>query len=262
MPMLCVARSRDTVVTMLEDIFLFVAIGFAAQIIDGAIGMAFGVISTTSLLAMGVPPATASATVHLAEVFTTAASGLSHLHHRNVDWRLVGRLAPAGVLGGALGAYVLSNVDADFIRPVISVYLVAIGIYLIFKTFRPRWPRDVRDAAVPPIGLAGGFLDALGGGGWGPIVTSTLIGRGHVPRTVIGSTNLTEFLVTVMVSATFIVTLGWAELTRTALGLIVGGILAAPLAGFLVKRIPARPLMFAVGVLVILTSLPRVIVLL
>jgi uncharacterized membrane protein YfcA len=244
---------------MLEDFLLFTAIGFAAQIVDGALGMAFGVISATSLLAAGLPPATTSATVHMAEVFTTAASGLSHLHHRNVDWRLVARLAPMGVIGGALGAYALANVDAGSVRPVVSLYLVVIGCYLIFKTFRPCWPRDVRDAVVPPIGLAGGFLDALGGGGWGPIVTSTLIGRGHVPRTAIGSTNLSEFVVTVTISATFILTLGWAELTGPALGLIAGGVVAAPLAGFLVKRIPTAPLMFAVGVLVIATSLPRML---
>jgi uncharacterized membrane protein YfcA len=162
------------------------------------------------------------------------------------------------MLGGAVGAFILSNVDAKMIQPLVSAYLVAIGAYIIFKGLRPLWPREVRDKLVPWIGAGGGLLDAMGGGGWGPIVTSSLIGRGHAPRQVIGSTNLTEFLVTLIISATFIITLGWSELS-TAAGLIVGGVLAAPLGGFLVSRVPTRPLMVGVGLLIIATSIPRIV---
>jgi uncharacterized protein len=242
---------------MSQETLIFVLIGFGAQLIDGALGMAFGVLSTTSMLAFGVPPAVASAITHVAEVFTTAASGASHIYHRNVDRKLVLRLAPAGMLGGAAGAFLLVSVDASSVKPIVSAYLVAVGAYIMFKAFRPLWPREVRDWIVPLVGAGGGVLDAAGGGGWGPIVTGTLIGRGHVPRRVIGSTNLTEFLVTSVISATFILTLGWADL-RPAIGLIIGGVLAAPIGGFLVKKLPTRPLMIGVGLIIIATSLPRV----
>ncbi|QRM29689.1 sulfite exporter TauE/SafE family protein [Microvirga sp. VF16] len=242
----------------MEDFLIFALIGFGAQLVDGALGMAFGVLSTTSLLAFGVPPATASAVTHVTEIFTTAASGASHVAHRNVNWHLVARLAPAGMIGGAIGALILSSIDAKTIQPVVSAYLMGIGLYIVFKAFRPLWPRAVRDWMVPWVGAGGGVLDAMGGGGWGPIVTSSLIGRGHTPRQVIGSTNLTEFLVTSMISATFIVTLGWSELSSAA-GLIVGGVLAAPLGGFVVSRVSTRPLMVAVGLLIIATSIPRIV---
>ena len=242
---------------MTEDFLIFALIGFAAQLVDGALGMAFGVLSTTSLLAFGVPPATASAMTHVTEIFTTAASGTSHAIHRNVDWRLVARLAPAGMIDGAAGAFILSHVDAKFTEPLVSAYLAGVGVYILFKAIRPLWPRAVKDWLVPWIGLGGGLLDAMGGGGWGPIVTGSLIGRGHAPRQVIGSTNLTEFLVTTVISATFILALGWSELSSAA-GLIVGGVVAAPIGGYLVSRIPTRPLMIAVGIIIIATSIPRI----
>lgn len=242
----------------MEDFLIFALIGFGAQLVDGALGMAFGVLSTTSLLAFGVPPATASAVTHVTEIFTTAASGASHVAHRNVNWGLVARLAPAGMLGGAVGAFILANIDAQTIQPFVSAYLMAIGLYIVFKAFSPLWPREVRDWMVPWIGGGGGLLDAMGGGGWGPIVTSSLIGRGHAPRQVIGSTNLTEFLVTSVISATFILNLGWSELS-SATGLIAGGVLAAPLGGFVVSRVPTRPLMVAVGLLIIVTCIPRIV---
>lgn len=243
---------------MPEDVWIFVLIGFFAQLVDGALGMAFGVLSTSSLLAFGVPPATASAMTHAAEVFTTAASGASHVWHRNVDWRLVARLAPAGMIGGAVGAYILSSIDAEFIRPIVSAYLILIGLLIVFKAFRPLWPREVRDWIVPFVGGGGGLLDAMGGGGWGPMVTGSLIGRGHDPRRVIGSTNLTEFLVTVVISLTFVVSLGWSEL-NAAIGLIAGGVIAAPLGGYIVSRVPTRPIMIAVGVIIIASTIPRLL---
>jgi uncharacterized membrane protein YfcA len=241
---------------MPDDIWIFIVIGFCAQLVDGALGMAFGVLSTSSLLAFGVPPATASAMVHVTEIFTTAASGASHVLHKNVDWRLVARLAPAGMIGGAIGAFALSNIEAEFMRVVVSIYLIGIGLFIMYKALRPLWPREVRDWVVPFVGTGGGLLDAMGGGGWGPIVTGSLVGRGHNPRQVIGSTNLTEFLVTTVISATFIVTLGWSELS-SAIGLIVGGVLAAPLGGYIVRKVPTRIAMVAVGIVIIGSTLPR-----
>lgn len=238
---------------MPDEIWIFMVIGFFAQLVDGALGMAFGVLSTSSLLAFGVPPATASAMTHVAEIFTTAASGTSHIWHRNVDWRLFARLAPAGMIGGAIGAFVLSSIDADVIRPFVSIYLIGIGVFIIFKAFRPLWPREVSDWIVPFVGGGGGLLDAMGGGGWGPVVTGSLIGRGHNPRRVIGSTNLTEFLVTTTISATFVLSLGYSEM-KSAVGLILGGLLAAPIGGYVVSRIPTRPVMLAVGFVIIAST--------
>lgn len=242
---------------MPDDILLFVAIGFFAQLVDGALGMAFGLLSTTSMLAFGVAPATASAMTHIAEIFTTAASGASHIYHRNIDWRLVRRLALPGMIGGAIGATLLSNIDGKAIEPIISLYLAGLGVYILFKAFKPLWPKEMRGRLVSAIGFGGGIMDAAGGGGWGPIVTGSLIGRGLLPRQVIGSANLTEFLVTATISATFILNLGWSEL-NSAVGLVIGGVLAAPLGGFVVSRIPTKPLMIAVGLIIIATSVPRI----
>jgi uncharacterized membrane protein YfcA len=240
------------------DFLIFVLIGFLAQIVDGALGLAFGVLSTTSLLAVGVAPATASAMTHVAECFTTAASGISHVYHRNVDWRLVARLAPAGMIGGAIGAYLLSNIDGEAIEPFVSAYLIGIGLFILYKAFRPKWPRDVRDWIVPFVGAGGGLLDAMGGGGWGPVVTSTLLGRGHDAKKVIGSTNLTEFGVTLAISLTFVLALGWSELS-SAIGLILGGVLAAPFGAIIVKRLPVKPLMIAVSLIIIGTAAVRLV---
>lgn len=236
-----------------SDFLLFVLIGFGAQVIDGALGMAFGVLTTTSLLTMGVPPALASAMTHVTEIFTSAASGASHAYQRNIDWKLVARLAPAGMIGGAIGAYTLANVDGDMIAPFISIYLIVIGFIILIKSFRKVIGERVRDWTIPIVGGVGGIMDAIGGGGWGPVVTSTLVSRGHDAKKVIGSTNLTEFLVTSVISATFILTLGWAQL-GPALGLILGGVLAAPFGALLVKRLPIKILMRAVAVIIIATA--------
>jgi len=238
---------------MLIDFLLLGAIGFAAQLVDGALGMAFGVISTTALLSFGLPPAQASAIVHTAEIFTTAGSAGSHLWHRNVDWRLVARLGIAGVLGAVLGAWILSNVDSTAVRPYIAAYLLLVGCFILLKAWRLAPERDAPAPWVGPIGFVAGFLDASGGGGWGPVATSTLIGSGHAPRIAVGSVNTTEFFVTIAAATTFFVELGaspWKELVA----LVVGGLLAAPLGGWAVKHIPARVLMIAVGLLVIALS--------
>ncbi|GGB16061.1 UPF0721 transmembrane protein [Sphingomonas metalli] len=237
-----------------SQILPFILIGFAAQVVDGALGMAFGVISNTALLWIGVPPAAASAGVHTVEAFTTAVSGVSHVAHRNVNWRLFLRIMIPGVIGGVLGAYVLSNIDAAIAKPFILAYLTGIGLYLLWRSL--HYPPVAREPKiVEPLGLAGGFLDAAGGGGWGPVVTSNLLVQGASPRTTIGSVNTAEFFVTVTISATFLSQLGWAAFTTATAGLLIGGVLAAPFGAMLAKRVPARRLMLMVGIVLIVTSL-------
>lgn len=176
-----------------SQVLPFIAIGFAAQVIDGALGMAFGVINSTLLVTvMGVPPAVASASVHAVETFTTAASGVSHVVHRNVDWKLFRRLVIPGMIGAVAGATLLSTIDASVAKPFVMAYLACIGLYLLFRAvggeIKPRKPR-----VVAPLGLVGGFLDAAGGGGWGPVVTSNLLIQGATPRHTIGTVNTAEF---------------------------------------------------------------------
>jgi uncharacterized membrane protein YfcA len=224
----------------------FIAVGFVAQLIDGALGMAFGVISTTLLVSLGVPPAAASAGVHAAETFTTAASGASHIYHRNVNWQLFLRLAIPGVIGGVLGAYVLTQISAEAARPFVLAYLASIGIYLVWRgIYYPPTHKPAR--IVEPLGLVGGFLDAAGGGGWGPVVTGNLLVQGAEPRRTIGTVNTTEFVVTATISATFIATLGWAMFTVATVGLLVGGVLAAPFGAIVAKRTKPRVLLIFVG---------------
>jgi uncharacterized protein len=236
------------------ELLPFIGIGFAAQLIDGALGMAFGTINTTLLVsAMGVPPAAASASVHAVETFTTAASGISHAIHRNIDWKLFPRLLIPGVIGGVLGAYVLSNVDAGVARPFVMAYLALIGVYLMYRAWHgPGAP--AKPKIVEPLGLVGGFFDAAGGGGWGAIVTSNLLVQGAQPRKTVGTVSATEFFLTATISATFIATLGWKAFTFVTLGLLIGGVLAAPFGAILVKRVSARKLMAFVGALLVATS--------
>ena len=232
------------------DLLTFLAIGFVAQFVDGALGMAFGIISTTALLSVGLSPAYASAAVHTAEVFTTGASAVSHIIHKNIARRLVTNLASAGSLGAVIGAYILSNIDGSVIRPLVSAYLLILGLSILLRAGRAPPKSDASPSFAAPLGIIGGFLDAIGGGGWGPIVTSTLLGSGHAPRMVIGSVNTAEFFVTVAAATTFFVELGLVPI-QALVGLTAGGVLAAPLGGYLARRVPARPLMAAVGVLVV-----------
>ncbi|MFA5684439.1 MAG: sulfite exporter TauE/SafE family protein [Lysobacteraceae bacterium] len=240
----------------LQAIVPFIVIGFFAQLVDGALGMAFGVITNTLLVSvLGLPPARASASVHLVESFTTAASGISHLLHGNIDWRLFRRLAIPGILGGVIGAYLLSNVDGSVARPFVMAYLIAIGFYLLWRAIRMARAQAHRNARfVAPLGLVGGFMDAVGGGGWGPVVTSNLLAQGTEPRRTIGTVNAAEFLLTVTVSLTFIATIGVAAFSIAAVGLIIGGLIAAPLGALLVRKVPARALLFAVAAILIGTS--------
>ena len=214
--------------------------------------MAFGVISTTLLVSLGVPPAAASAGVHVAETFTTAASGTSHIYHRNVDWRLFRRLAIPGVIGGVLGAYVLTQVSAEAARPFVLAYLMSIGAYLMWRGIHYP-PTHKPPKIVEPLGLAGGFLDAAGGGGWGPVVTGNLLVQGAEPRRTIGTVNTVEFIVTVTISATFIATLGWAMFTAATIGLLIGGVLAAPFGALIAKNAQPKILLIFVGAILMLT---------
>lgn len=241
--------------SLMIDIAPFIAIGMAAQMIDGALGMAFGVITQTLLVsALGVPPATASASVHLVELFTTGASGASHIWHRNVDWGLFRRLVPFGILGGVAGAYLLSSIDASAARPFVMIYLTSIGFYLLWKAIRLPKPRFEDPRYTRPLAVAGGFLDAAGGGGWGPVVTSNLLIQGGDPRKIIGTVNSAEFLLTLSISIAFIATLGFAAFTLITVGLIIGGVVAAPFGAILASRVQPRTLLLAVAVVLIVTS--------
>ena len=243
---------------MWDDILLYVIVGFAAQMIDGAIGMAYGVVSSSVLLSLGVSPATASACVHTAEIFTTGASGLAHWKLGNVDKKLVMRLAIPGMIGGALGAFALAELPGEKLKPWISAYLLLLGLVIVVRALVSRPIKGAAPKAVAPLGFVGGLLDAMGGGGWGPIVTSSLLGQGTAPRYAIGSVNLTEFFVALTISATFFLTIG-LELWPIITGLIVGGVLAAPMAAYATKHIPDKALMIIVGSVVMLLSLRTIL---
>ena len=232
----------------------FIGVGFAAQLVDGALGMAFGVISNTLLVGvLGVPPALASQRVHLVECFTTATSGISHLLHGNIDKRLFLRLLLPGMAGGILGAYVLTSLDGAIVKPFVLIYLTGIGLYLLWRGF--FHPPRIKEAnLIAPLGFVGGFLDAAGGGGWGPVVTSNLLIQGADPRKVIGTVNSVEFFLTITVSAVFIWHLGIADLAGATLGLLIGGLFAAPLGAWAAKHFPAKQMLILVGIVLTLTS--------
>jgi uncharacterized membrane protein YfcA len=232
----------------------FILIGFAAQLVDGALGMAYGQISSTLLIAKGVPPQLASAGVHTAETFTTAVSAISHVAHRNVDWNLFLRLVVPGVIGGVCGAYVLTAVDASQAKPIVLAYLTALGLYLFYRGVMHRHT-ERRPKVVSPLGLVGGFLDAAGGGGWGAIVTSNLLVQGSNPRKTIGTVNTAEFFLTITISATFITALGWKAFTVYTLGLLIGGVCAAPFGAWIAKRVNPDTLLTFVGALVTCVSI-------
>lgn len=235
----------------------FIAVGFFAQLIDGALGMAFGVITNTLLVSvMGLAPARASASVHVVETFTTAASAVSHIIHRNVNWKLFSRLALPGIAGGVAGAYLLTNIDGSVAKPFVMAYLTGIGLYLLWRAWEMGHGHEHKPPrVVEPLGLVGGFLDAVGGGGWGPVVTSNLLVQGADPRMTIGTVNTVEFFLTTAVSLTFIARIGLEAFSIAALGLIVGGLAAAPLGAIMAKRIAPKHLLTLVGALLTLTSL-------
>ena len=243
-------------------ILLYVLVGFIAQMIDGALGMAYGVSSNTFLLSLGIPPAAASASVHMAEVVTTGISGFSHWRLGNVDWKLVRRLLIPGVIGGVAGAYLLTSIDGDMVKPYIAAYLLLMGVVIIYKAFTIK-PRDKPDEYHGPriswLGLLGGFCDAIGGGGSGPVVTSTLVARGKYARTTIGSVNFSEFFVTFSESVVFVFTLSLSEYWQIILGLLIGGAIAAPFAARMTRNLPLKTLMIMVGILIIILSIRTIL---
>lgn len=229
----------------------YVLVGFLAQMIDGSLGMAYGVSSTTFLKALGVPSAAASASVHTAEVFTTLVSGVSHWKMKNIDKKLLLTLVVPGVIGGALGAFVLSSYSTDFLEPFIDAYLIVMGIIILIRAFVTVKKTLLTGWKIVPVGLAGGLLDAMGGGGWGPVVTSTMVATGHPPRYVIGSVNTAEFFVTVVQALTFTVFLGIGDYWQIILCLAIGGVLAAPLAAYLCTKLPTKTMMVVVGCVIV-----------
>jgi len=221
--------------------------------INGALGMGYGISSTTFLIGIGIPPAAASASVHTAEIFSSGASGYSHWRLGNVDRKLFTKLLVPGIIGGIIGAYILTSVPGEAIKPFIAIYLLIMGVIIIRKAFTKIHIREVK-TKLAPLGFFGGSLDALGGGGWGPIVTTTLLARGNNPRFTVGSINLVEFFVTIAESITFILTIGLVH-WKIIIGLIIGGVTAAPVAALLCKKLPTRALMISVGILIVFLSL-------
>ncbi|MDT0381759.1 sulfite exporter TauE/SafE family protein [Streptomyces sp. DSM 42041] len=235
--------------------------GLGAQLVDGSLGMAYGVTSTTLLLAAGTNPAAASATVHLAEIGTTLASGLAHWRFRNVDWRLVAKVGVPGAVGAFAGATVLSGLSTQIAKPVMAVILIVLGLYVLTRFTLAGLPtgnlgKPLRNRFLSPLGLVAGFVDATGGGGWGPVANSTILASGRLePRKVIGSISTSEFVVTVAASAGFLVGLGTEGVNLGwAAALLVGGAVAAPFAAWLVRHVPPRVLGSGVGGLIIVTN--------
>ncbi|MCA0335821.1 MAG: sulfite exporter TauE/SafE family protein [Actinobacteria bacterium] len=247
----------------MRKLLTFALVGFGAQLVDGAMGMGYGVTSTSLLLLAGLTPAVASASVHLAELGTNIASAVTHWKLGNVDWRLVGRLGVPGAIGAFAGATILSRLSTEAAAPVMAAILLVLGAYILIRfALRPPAVASARVSPhgkklLSPLGLVGGFIDATGGGGWGPVTTTTLVSAGKTsPRTVVGSVDTSEFLVTAFASLGFLIGLGTAGINFGFVGaLLVGGLLAAPLAAWLVSRLPAAVLGVGVGGLVIITSL-------
>ncbi|MCW5907855.1 MAG: sulfite exporter TauE/SafE family protein [Chitinophagales bacterium] len=235
-----------------REMFWYIMVGFGAQMVDGALGMAYGVCSSTFLLSVGVTPAAASASVHVAEVFTTAASGASHYTLGNVNKRLFKALVIPGVLGGIVGAYLLSSFDGNTIKPFVSIYLFFMGILILRKALAKKIERT-KIKRIGVLALAGGFLDSVGGGGWGPVVNSTLLSTGKTPRYIIGTVNTVEFFVAFASAGVFTLFMGLQNV-QIVIGLILGGVIAAPIGAFLVGKIKTKPMMLMVGLLVCFLS--------
>ena len=238
-----------------EAFFWMLAIGFAAQMVDGALGMGYGVISTTLLLSTGVNPVVVSGSIHTAEMFSSGASGYSHYKFGNVNKKLFKTLLIPGVVGAICGALLLGFIGeryADWLRPIISLYTLILGIRILINAFKKKMKTQKVKRAGWLAG-AGGFLDSFGGGGWGPLVTSTLISKGRSPKYVIGSVSLTEFFVTFSSALTFFIILGVSHI-ETILGLIIGGLLAAPLAARMAGKLPVKKMFLGVGIIVIISS--------
>jgi uncharacterized membrane protein YfcA len=236
------------------ELLVFFVIGVFAQLVDGTLGMGYGATSTSFLLAYGISPAISSAGVHVAEMFTTGASAISHHRFGNINKKLVKNLLIPGVIGSITGAYLLSDViNGDVIKPFIAVYMIVLALIIVRKALRKTIIKK-KTKKLGVLAIFGGFMDSVGGGGWGPIVTSTLLGNGRNPRYTIGSVNAAEFAVSFASGITFML-FGGIHGWQVIIGLIVGGVAAAPLAAYLVNKIKRKPMMIAVGVLIILLSL-------
>ena len=250
-------------VDVTPDIFYFIMAGFVAQMIDGALGMAYGVTATTFLTSVGISPLFATASVHSSEIFTSGVSGYMHLKFGNINSRLFKAVLIPGVIGAALGAFLITKladleIVATYLSPAISVYTAILGILILKKALTKR----IKKRPVRRIGLLawfGGFVDAIGGGGWGPIVNSTLIAAGRHPRYTIGSVNLAEFFVSFASSVVFAMFAGLSNYGLVILGLILGGMIAAPIAARLAQRLPVKTMMVLVGIVVIIVSMRKII---
>jgi len=245
----------------LDDMFfIFLLGGFVAQLIDGSLGMAYGVSASTFLMSFGVPPAAASASIHTAEIFTSGISGLSHLKFRNVNKKLFRTLLIPGILGAVMGAYLLTSFEEynNIIRPIVAVYTLILGAIIIRKALVLRTQKK-KTRNVPALAAVGGFMDSVGGGGWGPVVATTLIAKGRSPRYTIGSVNLAEFFISFSSSLTFFATTGISHIQIIA-GLVIGGALAAPIAAYFTHRLPVKRMMLIVGVVIVLVSIRLIIV--
>ncbi|KAA2245801.1 sulfite exporter TauE/SafE family protein [Chitinophaga agrisoli] len=237
-----------------SQLLFYIGVGLAAQMVDGALGMAYGATSSSLLLGLGIPPAISSASVHVAEVFTTGASGIAHFKLGNVNKKLFLYLLIPGMLGAISGAYLLSDkIDGNIIKPFMSAYLMILGIIIIRKGLQSQ-RRKSKVKRLGPLAFFGGFMDAIGGGGWGPIVTSTLLSKGRTVHYTIGSVNAAEFFISASSAITFLIFTGISS-WQVVLGLIIGGVIASPFAAILVRRIKRKPLMIMVGIMVILLSL-------
>ncbi|HEY8954404.1 sulfite exporter TauE/SafE family protein [Chitinophaga sp.] len=240
------------------ELLFYIIVGLCAQLVDGALGMAYGATSSSLLLGLGVSPSISSASVHVAEVFTTGASGFAHFKLGNVNKKLFLCLLIPGMIGAVSGAYLLSDkIDGDVIKPFISAYLLILGIIVIRKGIQKN-KRKTKTKRLGPLAFAGGFLDAIGGGGWGPIVTSTLLSKGRTVHYTIGSVNAAEFFISLSSAATFLIFTGISSWQVIA-GLVIGGVIASPFAAILVRKIKRKPLMIMVGVLIIILSLRTII---
>lgn len=249
----------------MRTLILLALVGFGAQLVDGSLGMAYGVTSSTLLLAVGLAPASVSATVHLAEVGTTLASGVSHWKFGNIDWRVVAFMALPGGIAAFFGAHVLT-LSGEAAAPVMSVVLLALGIFVVWRFLtipdrRPDFKGKVPGFLLIPLAAVAGFMDAIGGGGWGPVGTPTLLASGKIaPRKVIGSIDTSEFVVSLGASAGFLLALGSQGINvGFVIALLIGGVLAAPIAAYLVRLLAPRVLAIAAGGLIIFTNVRTIL---
>ncbi len=246
--------------SLTSDFLIFLVIGIFAQLVDGTLGMGYGATSTSFLLSFGVPPAISSTAVHVSEMFTTGASAISHHKFGNINRKLAKMLIIPGVIGSIIGAYLLSDIiDGNAIKPFIAIYMIALAIVILVKALRKKRPKKPTKQ-LGLLAIFGGFMDSVGGGGWGPIVTSTLIGRGRDPRYTIGSVNAAEFAISFASGITFLLFQGingWQVIA----GLILGGVIAAPLGAYFVNKIPRKPAMVVVSLMIIFLSIRTLIAL-